>query len=340
MERRQFIIKSALATVGTTLLSNMANAATLITGNSDKWGSIMPMRPLGKTGEKITILGLGGSHNARLEDTDAERQIEMAIEAGIRFFDTAYVYSGGKSEENYGKFLNPKYRDEIFLMTKSTGKSKKEVEDQIHTSLKRMKTDRIDLALIHMIKDKADVDQRHNGEAFDALRKFQSDGVIRHIGYSCHTHASVALYFLDLIKDDDFICSVMTPVNPVDASDPDNSFIRMLMPEIIKRGHSHFAMKTLGGGGLTGGRMDSRREMPKNVVIPDHLSLEENVNFVLSQPVSTWVSGVDNLEQWKENIALAKSYSEISESEKKEIIKKVAGFYKDSAVETYKAAQG
>ena len=116
--------------------------------------------------------------------------------------------------------------------------------------------------------------------------------------------------------------------------------VRMLMPEIIKRGHSHFAMKTLGGGGLTGGRMDSRRELPKKVVIPDHLSLEENVNFVLSQPVSTWVSGVDNLEQWKENIALAKSYSEISESEKKEIIKKVAGSYKDKAIETYKAVQG
>jgi len=277
MERRRFIKTGALATAATTLFSNMANAAALVKGNSDKWGDIMPMRPFGKSGEKITIMGLGGYHNAKLEEKDAQRQIEMSIKAGMRFFDTAYGYSDGKSEELYGKYLTPKYRDEIFLMTKTPAKDKKTIEENIHTSLKRMKTDRLDLVLIHSLNNNEDVDKREKGGAYDTLRKFQSAGIIRHIGYSCHTNASVALYFLEKIKDDDFICCVQTPVNAVDASDSDNSFTTTLMPEIIKRGHSHFAMKTLGGGGLVGSKMGNKPNLPKKAVIPDYISLEENI---------------------------------------------------------------
>lgn len=339
MKRRQFIRTSALATTATALLSNMARASVLSLSNSDKWGNIMPMRPLGKTGEKITIMGLGGAHNSWLKKKDAEKQIEMSIEAGIRFFDTASVYSNGLSEKLYGKYLNPKYRDEIFLMTKTHARDAATVEEHVHTSLKRMKTDRIDLILIHSLQDNEDVDNREKQGVFDRLQRFQSDGIIRHLGYSCHTNASVALYFLEKTKENDFICAFQSPINAVDASDPDNSFTTMVIPEIIKRGHSHFAMKTLGGGGLVGGKMDNKPDLPRKLVIPDYISLEENIHFVLSQPVTTWISGVDSLKQWEENISVAQSFSELSEARKIAIIEKVAGLYEDKAIEAYKIAQ-
>lgn len=336
MKRRQFIKTGTLAATATTLLSNMSCTAGLTSGDSDKWGGIMPQRPLGKTGERITIMGPGGAHMASMDDKDVEQLIDKTIEAGIRFFDTANIYGRGKSEELYGKFLSPKYRDEVFIMTKSRAFDANELNEHIHTSLKRMKTDRLDLVMIHMMEDKEDVDRREKGGVFDAIRKFQSDGIIRHIGFSVHTHVSTALYFLDKIKDDDFICAGLTPINAVDATDPDNSFTRMVLPEVVSRGHSHFAMKTLGGGGLVGSKMGNKPDLPDVKVIPDHISLEENIHFVLSQPVTTWISGIENLEQFNENFGIADRFRELSKKQKEDILARVTGMYTDKALEAYK----
>ena len=338
MKRRQFIKTGTMAAAAATLYSNMAYAAKLTSGNQDKWGEIMPLRPLGKTGEKITIMAPGGAHMTYMEEKNVPPLIDKCIESGIRFFDTANVYGGGRSEEMYGKYLTPKYRDEIFIMTKSHAKDAKTLDDHIHGSLRKMKTDRLDLVLIHMLADKDDVDNREKEGVFDALRKFQLDGVIRHLGFSVHTNASAALYFLEKIKDDDFICAGLTPINPVDATNPDNSFTRMVVPEMVARGHSHFAMKTLGGGGLMGTSTVNRPDGTKPGIkaIPDHISLEENIHFVLSQPVTSWVSGMLNLDHFWENFGFTKNFQKISDQQKEHILKRVTGIYKDSAVESYK----
>ncbi len=327
-----------MAATAATLFSNMAYAAKLTSGNRDKWGDIMPQRPLGKTGENITIMGPGGAHMTYMEEKYVQPLIEKCIESGIRFFDTANVYGKGRSEELYGKYLTPKYRDEIFIMTKSHAKDAATLDEHIHTSLRRMKTDRLDLVLIHMLADKEDVDRRESGGVFDALRKFQSDGIIRHLGFSCHTNASAALYFMEKIKDDDFICTGQTPINPVDATNPDNSFTRMVLPEMVSRGHSHFAMKTLGGGGLLGISTVSNPDGPRPGVkaIPDKISLEENIHFVLSQPVTTWISGMLNLDHLKENSGYTKNFQKISDQQKEDILRRVTGLYTDRAVESYK----
>ena len=298
----------------------------------------MPQRPLGKTGEKITIMGPGGAHMSRMEEKDVEPLIDKCIESGIRFFDTASVYGRGLSEELYGKYLTPKYRDEIFLLTKSHATDAATLNEHIHSSLSRMKTDRLDLVLIHMLSDNDDVDTRESGGVYDALRKFQSDGIIRHLGFSCHTSASTALYFLEKIKDDDFICAGLTPVNAVDATDPDNSFTSTVLPELARRGHSSFAMKTMGGGGLLGTSTVSRPDgpVPEVKVIPDHISKEENLHFVLSQPVTAWISGMLNQEHLKENFGLTDSFKKISEKQKKDILQRVTGLYTDKLVEGYK----
>lgn len=338
MKRRQFIKTGTIAATATTLFSNMAYAAKLTSGNRDKWGAIMPQRPLGKTGEGITIMGPGGAHMTYMEEKGVEPLIEKCMESGIRFYDTANVYGKGRSEELYGKYLIPKYRDEIFIMTKSHAKDATTLNEHIHTSLKRMKTDRLDLVMIHMLEDKNDVDTRESGGVYDALRKFQSEGIIRHLGFSCHTNASAALYFLEKIKDDDFICAGLYPVNPVDATNPDNSFSTMVLPEMAKRGHSNFAMKTMGGGGLLGTSTVNRPDgpRPEKKAIPDHISVEENIHFVLSQPVTSWISGMLNLEHFKENFGFTKGFQKISKQQKEDILRRVTGLYTDNKVESYK----
>ena len=336
MKRRDFIKSTAVALSASTLLNNLTLAAPIATGKSDRLGPLLPMRPLGKTGEKLTLFCLGGAHVGRMEEAAAQRQIEYALEQGVRFFDNAYIYSRGRAEEYYGKFLCPKYREDVYVMTKANANTAEEVETQVNTSLERMKTDYIDLLYVHMIASIEDVDTRVRNGCLDMVRKFQDEGKVRHLGVSCHTNVGAALHFLDLIKEDDFICCLQSPINAVDAATPGNSFTRMVLPEVVKRGHSHIAMKTLGGGGLVGGSMSGNRKPPELITIPDRISLEENFHFVLSQPITSWVSGTDSLEQLKQNIGIARSFSQLTEGDKKAIVQKVAGLHTDKLVESYK----
>lgn len=336
MKRRAFIKSTAVALTASTLLDNLAKAAPILIGNSDRLGPLLPMRPLGKTGEQLTIFGIGGAHIGRMEDAAAQRQIEYALEQGVRFFDNAYIYSRGKAEAYYGKYLCPKYREDVFVMTKTNGKTAEEATDQITTSLKRLNTDYIDLLYVHMVADIDDVDTRHQNGVFDVVRRFQAEGKVRHLGVSCHTNVKAALHFLELTKDDDFVCCMQSPINAVDASDPENSFTRQVLPINVERGHSHIAMKTLGGGGLVGGTMSGNRPIPKKLTIPDRISLEENFHFVLSQPITSWVSGTDNLDQLKENLAICNRFKSLSAADKEAIVKKVVGIHTDKAVENYK----
>ncbi|MBC9867776.1 MAG: aldo/keto reductase [Opitutae bacterium] len=336
MKRRDFIKSTAVALSASTLLNNLTLAAPIATGKSDRLGPLLPMRPLGKTGEKLTLFCLGGAHVGRMEEAAAQRQIEYALEQGVRFFDNAYIYSRGRAEEYYGKFLCSKYREDVYVMTKANANTAEEVENQVNTSLERMKTDYIDLLYVHMIASIEDVDTRVGNGCLDMVRKFQEEGKVRHLGVSCHTNVGAALHFLDLIKEDDFICCLQSPINAVDAATPGNSFTRMVLPEVVKRGHSHIAMKTLGGGGLVGGSMSGNRKPPGLITIPDRISLEENFHFVLSQPITSWVSGTDSLEQLKQNIGFARSFSHLTEGDKKAIVQKVAGLHTDKLVESYK----
>ena len=336
MKRRAFIKSTAMAITASTLLDNLAMAAPIATGKSDRLGPLLPTRPLGQTGEHLTLFGIGGAHIGRMEDDAAQRQIEYALEQGVRFFDNAYIYSRGRAEELYGKYLCPKYREDVYIMTKANADTAEETENQINTSLKRLKTDYVDLLYVHMVADIQDVDTRHKNGVFDVVRRFQAEGKIRHLGVSCHTNVKAALHFLELTKDDDFVCCMQTPINAVDASDPNNSFTHQVLPINVGRGHSHIAMKTLGGGGLVGGAMSGNRPKPKKLTIPDRISLEDNFHFVLSQPITSWVSGTDNLDQLKENIAILNRFKALSEDDKKAIVKKVAGIHTDIAVENYK----
>ena len=154
--RREFLIKTAaLSAFG--LFANWATAGPA----KDRLGEVLPMRRLIRNGEKTTSFGLGGWHVGITEDpSEAEKLIEKAIELGVRFFDNARVYHRGRSEEYYGRFLTPKYRKDVFLMTKSASKTGADVRKDLDLSLKALNTDYLDLWQIHTFTTKEDVDSR------------------------------------------------------------------------------------------------------------------------------------------------------------------------------------
>jgi aryl-alcohol dehydrogenase-like predicted oxidoreductase len=333
VNRRTF---SASGTLAATLLTNAGHAGKITTGRSDRLGGLLPTRPLAKTGESLTLLGMGGAHVGRMEDAEAQACIELALEQGVRFFDNAYGYSKGNAETLYGKFLCPKYRDEAFIMTKSTAGTASTFIEQFERSLKRLNTDYVDLLYLHSFKSPEEVDAREMNGVFDAIRKFQEQGKARHLGWSCHTHPEAGLRFLEKTKDAPFTVCGQFPVNPVDAANPENSFTTQLLPATIAAGQSAIAMKTLAGGGLNGGQMKTRVAAPERFPIPEAISFEKSMAFVLSQPITSWVSGMESLEHIRQNAAIVRNFSSLSEAEIKAIIVQVAGYYNVKNIEAYK----
>jgi aryl-alcohol dehydrogenase-like predicted oxidoreductase len=147
--RREFIKKTtALTALG--LMTDWASAAS----TNDKFGNVLPKRKLIRNGEKVTAFCLGGYHLGFTEDpNEAERMVERSIELGVRFFDNARRYHDGRSEEYMGRFLTPKYRDKIFLMSKAPAKTSKGVQEQLDETLKALKTDYLDLWQIHALQN-------------------------------------------------------------------------------------------------------------------------------------------------------------------------------------------
>ncbi len=340
LNRRQFVKAGAQSALAATLWRNVLGAAPVAMGGTDALGSLLPTRPLGATGESLTLLGTGGAHVSRMNDSFAHRFIEKCLEEGIRFFDTAHGYGRGKSEEHLGAYLTPKYREHVFIMTKSTSRTAEAFERQFYLSLKRMRTDYVDLMFLHGLKSVEDVDERQREGVFDKIREIQAKGHARFLGFSSHTHTSAALHFLEKTDSDPFIACGMTPVNPVDAAHPDNSFTRDVLPQMTHRGYGHLAMKTLAGGALAGGKMANKESGPEHFPIPARLSFEETFFFVLSQPVASWVSGMDTLEQLKFNAEIARKFTHLTESDKARIVASATGYQHDPRMEAYKVSRG
>ncbi|PYV39627.1 MAG: aldo/keto reductase, partial [Acidobacteria bacterium] len=152
IERREFL--KSLASL------SAATVALPAAEESDRLGKLLPKRTLGRTGVAVTMLGVGGWHIGRMEEPEAQRTIEAALEGGIRFFDNAESYQDGASESRYGRLLTPKYRDIVFLMTKSTATDAATARRHLEESLLRMKTDYVDLWQMHSVTSVEDVDQR------------------------------------------------------------------------------------------------------------------------------------------------------------------------------------
>ena len=328
MKRRQFIKVSTLGTAGLGISIPLFSKA--ITKKSDRWGELLPLHDFGSTGRKVTMLGVGGFHVGRMTDQEAQKTIEAAIEGGIRFFDAAESYVGGENERKYGRLLTPKYREDIFLLSKTKARDGAAATKHLEGSLKRMNTDYLDLWLIHQVDTKQEFDDLRKNGMLDAFIKAKESGKVKHIGFSGHKMPTTNQYVLAEIGD--IMEANMLPINVLDPSY--NSFIKNVVPELLERKKGIIAMKTLAGGAFWGGGFEGRRGQSNKVM--DHISVKDAFNFALSMPNDVLVTGAKDAAMLQEKINFAKNFQKMKEEEQEKLIKKVADLA-GSNVEYYKA---
>ena len=339
MERRSLLKWLAGFTTGI-LLSTATNAQESTptsqsdyaarSSKADRLGKLLPQRILGRTGEAVTMLGVGGAHLGNLSERDAQATIEIALQGGVRFFDTAQMYQSGGSETLMGKLLTPKYRDVIYLMSKTTARNAEDALRDLDGSLQRLNTDYLDLWQVHAVANPQDVDDRLANGVFEVMQEAKASGKVRHIGFTGHTQPTAHLRVLDI---SDIFDTCQMPVNIADPSY--SSFINQVLPKLVKGNLGAIAMKSLANGGFFGGSAHGQHgNNPK--IVPDRVSIAEAVNFVWSMPVSVLVAGFNNPQQMQEKIDLANAFVAMSEQQRQDLIAKVADLA-GRQVEFYKA---
>jgi aryl-alcohol dehydrogenase-like predicted oxidoreductase len=288
--------------------------------NEDQLGEVLPLRKLGKTGENITMLGVGGYHIGWTSERDAQEVIEAALEGGIRFFDTAEQYGPGTSEERYGKYLTPKYRELVFLMTKTQARTAKDAQQHLEDSLRRMKTDYLDLWQMHSLFTPEDVDSRMQEKVLDVLIKAKEAGKVKHIGFTGHQNPYAHNRMLELTRENDPIDTVQMPVNVLDQSY--FSFIGNVMPELMERNIGVLAMKTLADGRFFATKEQANWKTD-DPIIPNYISIEEAMHFVWSLPVATIITGAEKVEYIRDKVKMARSFVELNEADRLALVEKV-----------------
>jgi len=332
--RRQFLKK--LTGLTAAIVAPLPDVAFGKDSFSDKWGDILPLRRLGRTGVDVTMLGVGGYHIGWTTEKDAQAVIEAAIEGGIRFFDTAESYGPHTSEIRYGKYLTPKYREDVFLMTKSTAKDAKTMQEHLDGSLKRLKTDYLDLWQVHSVMDPNDVDSRIKNGVFDVVVKAKKDGKVKHVGFTGHNNPKAHLRVLERTADNPFFETIQMPINVVDANL--NHFINSVLPKALDRHLGILAMKTMADGRFFGKKIvhDEIQWETEKPIVPDRLSIKEALYFVWSLPVSVLISGAENEAFIKEKIKLTRDFSSFNPEQRSKLIAKVSDLADEGKVEYYK----
>jgi uncharacterized protein len=317
-KRREFIKQLAMIT-GSMMFPVSCGSAT----NKDRWGEILPLRKLGKTGENVTMLGLGGYHVGWTTENDAREVIEKAIEGGVRFFDTAESYANGESETRYGKYLVPKYRDDVFIMSKSTAKDGATARQHLEGTLRRLNCDYIDLWQVHALETPEDVDNRISNGVLEVFEKAKSEGKVRHIGFTGHQNPFAHKHMLAKTIDNNIFETVQMPVNVIDSHF--HSFIKNVMPTAADRKLGIIAMKSLSDGHFFGEKkaLDEIQWQSDDPLVPGYLSVREALYFTWSLPVSVLVTGAENKDLLSEKIDLAKTFTGLSEDNRNELLARV-----------------
>lgn len=242
----------------------------------------MIYRDLGSTGEKVSLVGIGGWHLGLkyVEQKTAIRIVREAIDRGITFMDNCWDYNKGVSENRMGKALEDGYREKVFLMTKIDGRTKKVAAKQIDQSLKRLKTDRLDLVQFHEIiryEDAHRIFDEKEG-AHLAFLEAQKAGKLRFIGFTGHKDPNIHLHFLEVAESYSVrLDAAQMPVNVMDAHY--RSFSKLVVPQLVKRKMGVLAMKTLANGIILKSKTASAIEC---------------LHYAMSQPVSVLIAGIDS----------------------------------------------
>jgi aryl-alcohol dehydrogenase-like predicted oxidoreductase len=264
--------------------------------------SQMPMRTLGQTGVKVSLIGLGGWHLGfkSIDEDLSIRIIRTAIDNGINFMDNCWDYNEGASEVRMGKALRDGYRERVFLMTKIDGRTKEEATKQLDESLRRMKTDHIDLVQHHEILRYEDPHRIFDDQGANAaLIEARDAGKIRFIGFTGHKDPRIHLYMLEVAKENGFkFDTVQMPLNVMDAHY--RSFEKMVLPELVKENIGVLAMKTLANGTI----------LESNTV-----SATECLQYAMNLPASVVITGCESMENLEQALNAARTFKPLTKEQ-------------------------
>ena len=292
----------------------------------DSDGVSIPCRELGRTGERVSAIGLGGFHIGKpeLSEEQSIRIIRTAIDNGINFLDNSWDYNAGKSEVRMGKALRNGYRDRAFLMTKIDGRDKGTAAVQIAESLRRLDTDRIDLLQFHEIIYSDDPERIFKeGGAMEAALEAKEEGKIRFIGFTGHKSPRIHMKMLEAAMRSDFrFDTVQMPLNVMDAHF--ESFQKLVLPILVSEGIGVLGMKPMG----------------------DHIILEsrtvtpiECLHYALNLPTSVVITGCDSMEVLEQALVAARSYHPLSQNEVNALLARTAAAASKGEYERYKTTR-
>lgn len=299
IERRAFLRKLGLTGAGILLGGPLARV--LASESIVQAGSLtVPMRKFGRHDLMLPALGLGG-HALRLaSDEEAAMMIDVALELGATFLDNAWDYHNGRAEELMGKLIDGR-RDRFFLMTKVCTHDAADdyamAMSMLDESLKRLRTDHLDLWLWHAVATHDQVKKGFGPKGVvEALFDAKKQGKVRFVGFSGHTEPDV---HLAVLAEKAAFDACMIPISPIEANS--NAFVRRVLPELINQHIAPLAMKTLGGNYAP--------------VKSQVFTLEEGLQYAWSHPVTTLISGVTSVDQLRQNAALAAAFHPMSPSD-------------------------
>jgi uncharacterized protein len=326
MERRDFIKSAAAAAVTAVAMPGAAGQAQTSAHSSNPisrpMSPDMQYRDLGRTGEKVSVIGFGGYHMGKQEDpAESIRLTRSAIDHGITFMDNCWDYNGGISEVRMGQALRDGYRSKVFLMTKMDGRTKEAYNLQLEQSLGRLQTDVIDLIQFHEVIRMEDPDRIFApGGALEAAVAAREAGKIRYIGFTGHKDPAVHLRMIAMAEKHGFhFDTVQMPINVMDAHF--RSFTKEVMPIAVQQGTAVLAMKTFGDHFI----LDSKAVEPI-----------EALHYSLSQPVSVVITGIDSMPVMEQALTAVKTFRPMTQEQITALLDRTRDAAADGRFELFK----
>jgi len=271
----------------------------------------MPYRVLGRTGERVSAIGLGGWHLGlkHVDEPLSIRIVRTAIDRGISFMDNSWDYNEGQSELRMGKALRDGYREKVFLMTKIDGRSKRAAAQQLDESLRRLQTDRIDLVQHHEILRYEDPHRIFDEEGANAaLVEARVAGKLRYIGFTGHKDPHIHRYMLEVAGENGFdFDTVQMPLNVMDAHY--RSFEKLVLPELVKRKIGVLGMKPLANGLILRSKT---------------VTAIECLRYALNLPTSVVITGCDSMKILEQALDVLRTFRPMSEAEVRGLLARTA----------------
>ena len=290
-------------------------------------GAGIPTRRLGRTNQQVSILCLGGSHIGsvgRKDEPLAIRMMHRAIDEGVNFFDNAWTYNNGYSEEVVGKALKGSRRQKVFVMTKNSGRDTKFATQCLEDSLRRLAMDHIDLWQFHETNWDNDPDWVFERGGLKVALEAQKAGKVRFIGFTGHKDPRIHLKMLG--KPYDWATSQM-PINVMDYFY--RSFQKEVVPVCLAKDVGVIGMKSLGGGGNPGGVIGAHTD----------LTPAQCLKFTLGLPIASMVRGWTAMDQMMEDIRIVRDFKALPAAEKQEILTLAEPHAGDGRYEMFKTTQ-